>query len=376
VTVYLDHNATTPVAPSVLESMQPWFRDYAANASSAHTPGRIAAAAVEEARALVGDLVNVNPRRLVFTSGATEANNLALRGVLGGSNRTKLVVSATEHKAVLETAELVANGLLKIVPVDHAGIIDLDELAAAVDEDTALVSVIYANNETGTINPIAEVASVAHKRGALMHTDATQAIGKIPVDLAALDVDLASMSAHKMYGPQGIGALYVRRRIRVVPQMTGGGHESGLRSGTTNVAGAVGFGAAARLAAESIEPEAAREACLRDALYKRLCENAGPVSLNGHPDLRLPNTLNVRLDGADALAVMGNAPDVAMATGSACTSATPAPSHVLIAMGVEQSAAYQSLRLSLGRDTTEADINEAAAAITKAAHYVRHTSET
>ncbi|MDP3209710.1 MAG: cysteine desulfurase family protein, partial [Rhodoglobus sp.] len=343
--------------------MLPWFQTDFGNSSSAHVPGRRAADAVELARQQVASLISATPGEIVFTSGATEANNLALQGAWAVRPRTRnrVVISAVEHKAILETAaELPGIADLTVVPVDHHGMVDLSALAQSLDERVAIVSIIAANNEVGTLNPIAQVAGLAKVVGAVVHTDATQWAGKHSLEVHEWDVDLLSLSAHKFYGPKGVGALFVRRGQRIAPLLHGGGQERGVRSGTLNVPGIVGLGAAAELAASRIanHGEAHLEE-LRDVFLLKLGSTIPGVTLNGHPTDRLCNTLNVRFEGADGEAVLASTPELAASTGSACESASPTPSHVLLAMGLDRAAADECVRFSLGRGTTSAELDNA-----------------
>lgn len=356
---YLDFNATTPVTEEVLGAMLPWFTEQFGNAASTHVHGQLAAAAVRDARAAVGEALGVPANGIVFTSGATEANNLAIRGARG-----RVVVPATEHKAVLDTA---GAGEVTIVPVDHRGRLDLDALDHAAT-DAALVSVMLANNETGVVHDLEAVVEIANRRGCLVHTDATQAFGKLDIDLTALGVDFASVSAHKIYGPKGVGALYVRRGVAFDSVMTGGGHERGLRSGTLNVPGIVGFGAAA----QRLHPTAAaaRSRQLVDVLLERL-SMLEPITVYSDHHTGLPNTLSLRFCGADAEAVIANAPEICISTGSACTAAIPEPSHVLVAMGVQPEHAFESLRISVGEPTTMDEVERGVQALERAVMRVR-----
>ena len=374
--VYLDNNATTPLDPAVVERMLPWMTDRFWNASSAHLGGQAAAQAVDVARHAIADLIGSRPGEVVWTSGATEADNLALKGVLelAPAHRRRLVTVATEHKAILDTADwLVARGTpVTVVPVERDGTPDfarLDDALAA--DDVALVSVMAANNETGVTVNVGYIAELAHAHGALFHTDATQLVGKLPFDASQSGVDLASLSAHKMYGPKGVGALFVSRRIGVAPQIHGGGHERGARSGTLNVPAIVGFGAAADISRELGPAEAQRQVDLRARLLDELRARLSGVTETTTTTSRLPNTLSLRFEGADAEAVMANAPRVAVSSGSACTALRPEPSHVLRAMGLDATSASECLRLSVGRTTTESDIDEAAVALEVAVNRVR-----
>ena len=367
--IYLDCNATTPCDPRVVEVMLPFMTDVFANATSRnHRPGRDAATALEQARGTIDRLLGGRAAsEVVFTAGATEANNLALLGVAAAADerRRRIVSQATEHASVLAPLRaLERHGWrVTLVGVDGRGRVDLDELESALDDDTAVVSVMLANNETGTVQPVAEVVSLARSRGALVHCDAAQAVGKIAADGAALGVDLLTLSAHKFYGPKGVGALWIRRRrppVALGPLVHGGGQESGLRSGTPNLPGAVGMARALELAAADRAPEAARTARLRDRLEQRLLAAVEGAHRNGDPDHRLPNTSNLSLAGVEVNALLASLPDVAINTGSACASAHPEPSPVLRAMGVPDDLAGSSVRLSVGRFTTEADVDRAA----------------
>ncbi|MGO8671938.1 MAG: cysteine desulfurase family protein [Capsulimonadaceae bacterium] len=373
VPIYLDNNATTRPDPKVVEAMLPYLSDRYGNAAShAHAYGWDAIEAVDSARAAVAELIGADPREIVFTSGATESDNLALRGVWEANRapRDAIVTTSIEHKAILDTArQLETHGArIRYIGVDGGGRVDLDELAAAIDERTVLVSVMLANNEIGTLQEIAAIGALCHARKVLLHTDATQAVGKIEVDVRALQVDLMSMSAHKMHGPKGVGALYVRRRgprVDLVAQLTGGGHESGRRSGTLNTPGIVGFGKAAQICRELLstgdDPSRERRDHLEDILLR-----VPGARVNGDRRHRLPNTLNVRFDGVEAEALIATVPGVAMATGSACASASVAPSHVLKAIGLSDAEVSWSLRLSTSRFTTAAEIECAADRIASA----------
>lgn len=374
--IYLDFNASTPVLEPVLEAMLPWFSEEFANASSTHAAGRRAHAAVEDARDKVAGLLGCASSEIVFTSCATESINLALQGVttLATTSRRRLLVSATEHKAVLETARsLEGTGIgVDLVPVDRYGVVDLAALQELLGADVLLVSVMAANNETGTLNPLPAIVEIAASFGALVHSDATQWVGKLPVDVRDWGVDLLSISGHKMYAPKGVGALFVKRGLQLHALLQGGGHERGLRSGSYNVPGIVGLGAAAALACRDLEEEAARQVALRDRLHAALASRAPRTHLNGHPASRLPNTINLSFDGVEADAVVARLWDVAVSSGSACTSAVPAPSHVLTAMGIEGDSADASLRLSLGRTTSVSDVDEATEGIATAVAEVRY----
>lgn len=361
---YLDHAATTPVLPEVREAMQPFLSEDFGNSSSVYALGRSAKKGIEEAREWIADAVHVEPSEIVFTGGGTEADNQALKGAAlrHRGNGAHIVTVATEHHAVLHSAQwLETQGFdVTYLSVDQQGIIDLEELAAVLRKNTILVSVMHANNEVGTIQPIGEVVRITkeHSR-ALVHTDAVQALGKIPLDLDAFGVDLASFSAHKLGGPKGVGALYVRRRTAIDPLIHGGGQERDLRSGTSNVAGIVGFGVATSMASREITSEASRLEKMRDGLQKELSERISGVHVNGAGAQRLPGTLNVCIEGieGESLLLMLDEAGIAASSGSACTSGSLEPSHVLVGMGVEKQLALGSLRVSLGRSSTQEDID-------------------
>lgn len=362
--IYLDHNATTPLDPRALEAMLPFLRDDYGNPSSLHWFGQRARAAVEQARAEVAALVGADPAEIVFTSGGSEADNLALRGAAAKarSPRTAVVSSAIEHHAVLNTAKAMRDEgrPVAIARVREDGVLDLDDLAEKVDEATAVVTVMLANNETGVLQPVREASRIARARGALVHCDAVQAAGKVPIDVRALDVDLLALSAHKLYGPKGAGCLYVRRGTPMAPLVRGGAQERNRRAGTENVAGAVGFGAAAATAREAPAAEAGRVAALRDRLEARLL--AIPAVRRNGDGPRVPNTTNVSFEGVDAeaLLIALDLEGVAASTGAACAAGGIEPSHVLRAMGYPPERVQSSLRLSLGRGTTQEDVDRAA----------------
>jgi len=381
--VYLDYNGAAPLDPRVLEAMLPLLTEGVGNASSVHRFGRLQAAAVDEAREHVADLVGGRPGHVVFTAGATEANNLALRGMVEGEQRkrSRVLVSAVEHASVLETARWVAaQGLAKVdvIPVAGGGFVEPESVESMMGPDVMLVSVMAANSETGVLNPIAEIAKRVHAGGAIFHCDATQIVGRVAFDLETVGADLVSVSGHKICGPGGVGALVGTRRslLRVRPVIHGGGHERGLRSGSINVAGVAGFGAAARLASEERNDEAPRVARLRDRLVQELRQRIPDIQENGNTDRRLPNTTNVRFAGADSDAVLVNMDPVAVSTGSACSSGSIEPSEVLQAMGLSREAAFESIRFSLGRFTTPDDIDIAVRKTVTAVSYVRDMTYT
>ncbi len=376
--VYLDHNASTPLDPRVLEAMLPILSEAFGNPSSLHWFGQRARAAVEEARVQAASLIGATPAEVVFTASGTEADNLALRGVATRARepRRKLVVTAVEHHAVLNTARALAEEGFPVetVRVDAEGRVDLDDLRAKVDDRTALVSIMLANNETGVVQPVAEAAGLARERGALVHCDAVQAAGKVPVDVRTLDVDLLTLSAHKIYGPKGVGLLYVRRGTPMKALVRGGAQERNRRAGTENVAGIVGLGAASLLAREHLEADGARLRGLRDRFEAELLAIAGAARNGAEP--RVPNTTNVSFAGTEAegllmaLDLMG----VAVSTGAACAAGGIEPSHVLRAMGLPAERVQASLRFSLGRATTEAQLARAAEGVRAAVERQRATS--
>ena len=361
--VYLDYNASAPLDPRVFEAMAPVLSGEVGNASSVHRFGRRQAAAVDEARERVAALVGGRPGGVVFTAGATEANNLALRGAVEAApeGRQRILVSAVEHASVGRTARWLADcGLVKldVIGVTVGGFVEPDAVEDLLGPDVALVSAMAANSETGVLNPVGEIAERARAAGALFHCDATQMAGRLPFDMEELGADLVSVSGHKICGPGGVGALVGARHAlqRLAPVIHGGGHERGLRSGSLNVGGIVGLGAAARIAVDERESESARVEALRDRLVTELGARLAGVHQNGDPSRRLPNTASIRFEGADAEAVMSNMDPVAVSTGSACSAGSIEPSEVLTAMGLSRDAAFESVRFSLGRFTTEADI--------------------
>ena len=378
--IYLDHHATTPVDARVLEAMLPFFTAKFGNAASKqHRFGWEANDAVEKARKQVAGLIGAGSKDVIFTSGATEANNLAIKGAVKArqGERNHLVTVVTEHKAVLDPiARLAHEGWdATVLPVNGAGLLDLAALEAAITERTALVSVMAANNEIGVLQPIKDAAALAHAKGAWFHTDAVQAAGKVPFDVEALDVDFASLTAHKLYGPKGVGALYARRRSRnvgVVPQIDGGGHERGMRSGTLNVPGIAGFGRAAEIARDEMAGASTHLAALRDRLLERLQAATEGITVNGTMQARLPGNLNVSFDGVDGEALLVSLDDIAVSSGAACTQAEP--SHVLIALGLSKDRALASLRFGIGRQTTEAEVDYAANKVAEVVTRLRHLS--
>jgi cysteine desulfurase len=362
--VYLDHNATTPVHPAVVEAMTKVLREDFGNPSSVHHFGQRAKAAMDQARSAVAALIGADPSEVVFTSGGTESDNFAIRGVaeaLEGTRRRHLIATTIEHEAVLNTLKALARRgrPTTLLRVEGTGIVAPNALNEALTDDTAVVSIMHANNEIGTIQPILELARMAHDRGAMFHTDAVQTAGKVAVDVKALDVDLLSISAHKFYGPKGVGALWIRRGLRLLPVLTGGKHERSRRAGTENVAGIVGMGVAATLAAEKIEEEAKRICALRDRLEEGVLRAVPGTIVNGARSPRVPNTTNISFDRieAESLLIALDLEGVAVSTGSACSSGTLEPSHVLKAMGFPPHRTQNSIRFSLGTANTEADVD-------------------
>ncbi len=357
--IYLDHNATTPVLPEVFDAMLPWLREHFGNPSSNHVYGQVTRQAVAHARQQVADLIGCLPAEICFTSGGTESNNLAIRGIAAARpERTHIVTSVIEHPATEMPCKFLQEHGYRIsrAGVDETGMIKLEDIESSLGEDTALVTIMHANSETGTLQPIREIAAMAHAHGAVMHTDAAQTTGKISYSVDELDVDLVSIVGHKMYAPKGIGALYVRGGIDIEPQSLGGGHEQGLRSGTENVPYIVALGQACEIARKDGKRTNRDIARLRDELWNGLSENIPGLKLNGHPDLRLPNTLNVRFPGISGNALLARTPEIAASTGSACHAEDESASAVIRAMGLSETEALESVRLTLGRGTTAADI--------------------
>ena len=362
--IYMDNNATTPVDGRVLEAMLPYFcEDYGNAASRNHAFGWRAEEAVGKAREQVARLIGAKPREIIFTSGATESDNLALKGVaeMYQEKGDHIITQVTEHKAVLDTAKRLERQGFEVtyLPVDREGLVDPDDVRRALRETTILISIMAANNEIGVVQPLEEISRIAKERGVLFHSDAAQAAGKVPVDVEAWGVDLVSLSAHKMYGPKGVGALYVRRRnprVRLSPMMDGGGHERGMRSGTLDVPGIVGFGAACELAYREMEAEAERIRALRDRLQSGILSHLEEVYLNGHPDRRLPGTCNLSFAYVEGESLVTGLNDIALSSGSACTSVGHESSHVLKALGLNTEMINSSLRFCLGRFNTEEEV--------------------
>ena len=363
--IFMDYHSTTPVDPRVLEEMLPYFTENFGNAASRNHPfGWKAEEAVEKGRERVAAVVGADSKEIIFTSGATESNNLALKGVaeMYAEKGDHIITCVTEHKAVLDTCKRLEKLGKRVtyLPVDKFGQIDLDELRSAITDRTILISIMYANNEVGTLQKIREIGKIAKEKGVLFHSDAVQAVGKIPVDVHDLNVDLMSLTAHKIYGPKGVGALYVRKknpRVRIVAQMDGGGHERGMRSGTLNVPGIAGFGKACQLAKELMPEESKRLAAMRDRLLKGITEKLDEVFLNGHPVERLPNNLNISFAYVEGESLLMGMDDIAVSSGSACTSATLEPSYVLKALGVGEDLAHTSIRFGLGRFNTDEEVD-------------------
>lgn len=378
--VYLDNNATTPVDEKVLEAMVPFFRTTFGNASSIHSFGQDARAAVEEARRFVADLLGAGSQEIIFTSGGTEADNTALWGVYRSGYRpgNHIVTSRIEHPAVLATCKALeyTGAEVTYVPVNSRGRVDPGEIAAAINERTILISVMHANNETGVIQPIEEISELARARGIVMHTDAVQSAGKIPVDVRKLGVDLLSVSGHKFHAPKGVGILYMRKGTKLVPFLTGGSQERKRRAGTDNVSGIVGLGAAARLARERLPEMASRVAGMRDRLENEIRTRIPGVQTNGHAECRVPTTTNLSFEGleGEAAVIAMDLEGVAVSTGSACSSGSLEPSHVLIAMGLRPATVQGSLRFSLAYHTSEAEIDRVLETLVRVAERLRRLS--
>lgn len=362
--IYLDHNATTPPDPSVADRMAQALRDVWGNASSVHHFGQQAKAALDEARASVATLLSADASEIIFTGGGTEADNLAIRGAaeaLEATGRKHLITCAIEHEAVLNTMKAMARRGWRVttLPVDTSGIVNPERLRDAITDDTAVVSVMHANNEIGTVQPIAQLAEIAHERGALFHTDAVQSAGKLPIDVRALGVDMLSIAAHKFYGPKGAGALWVKRGVRLLPFVTGGKQERSRRAGTENVPALIGLGVAAEVARRKIETEGPRLAALRDRLEGGILASIPGTERNGAAAPRVPNTTNISVDRveAESLLIGLDLAGIAVSSGSACSSGTLEPSHVLKAMGYPHARTLGSIRFSLGTSNTEADID-------------------
>lgn len=379
--IYLDNNATTPLDPRVLETMMPYLTEVFGNAASRNHPfGWAAEEAVDYAREQIAKLINCDPKEIIFTSGATESDNLGIKGVfeMYSQKGNHVITATTEHKAVLDTCKHIEKlgGRVTYLPVNDEGLISLEELEAAMTPETILVTIMYGNNETGTIQPIREIAKIAHKHGALFMTDGTQAVGKIPVDVIADGIDIMAFTAHKMYGPKGVGALYVRRknpRVKVTAQMDGGGHERGMRSGTLNVPGIVGLGKACELAQLEMEADTARLSAMRDRLEKELL-TLEESYVNGSREHRLPHVTNISFKYVEGEGLMMGVKDLAVSSGSACTSASLEPSYVLKALGLSDDLAHSSLRFGLSRFTTDEQIDYAINHVKEAVTKLREMS--
>ncbi len=363
--IYLDNHATTPMDPRVFEAMKPYFVESFGNAASRnHSFGWVAEEAVEKARKQLADLIGATAKEIVITSGATESDNLAIKGVaeMYAQRGNHIITAATEHKAILDTCKRLEKHGCRVtyLPVRPDGLVDLDQLRDAITDSTILVSIMYGNNEIGTVQPMKEIGAICKERGVLVHSDATQAVGKIPVSVIDDNIDLMSFSAHKMYGPKGVGALYVRRRnprVQLTAQMDGGGHERGMRSGTLNVPGIVGFGAAAELCRQLMPEEMAGHAAMRDRLKDRLMSELDETYVNGTMEHRLPHNLNISFAYVEGESLLMGVNDIAVSSGSACTSATLEPSYVLKALGAGDDLAHSSIRFGIGRFNTNEEID-------------------
>jgi cysteine desulfurase len=369
-TIYLDHNATTPIASKVVEAMTPYWGEKYGNPSSSHSLGRLAKQGLEKARGEVAELVGCLPEEIVFTSGGTESNNMVIKGVAHSLTEKgrHIITTAIEHPAVTNPCLfLMHQGYdVTFLPVNSTGQVDPGSVKEAIRPTTILISVMHANNETGTVEPIEQIGALAREAGVLFHTDAAQSAGKIPVDVSALNVDFLSLAGHKMYAPKGVGALFIRKGLRIEPFMHGAGQESGRRAGTENVMFAVGLGKACALACEYLAPEIERICRLRDLLHDLLAKGIPDLVLNGHPKMRLPNTLNVSLPGIDGGTLLEAAPEICASTGAACHERSVTLSHVLAAMQVPKEIGRGAIRLTLGRKNTEAEIETAGTMIVAA----------
>jgi cysteine desulfurase len=381
--IYMDNHATTALDPRVLEAMMPYFIEKFGNAASRnHCFGWEAEEAVDRARHQMAALINAKPKEIIFTSGATESDNLAIKGVVEfyKEKGNHVITCVTEHKAVLDSCRAIerqARAVVTYLRVDKYGMVDPDDLRDAITDKTVLITIMYANNEIGTIQPIAEIGKIAKEKGVVFHCDATQGVGKVPVDVEKCGIDLLSMSAHKIYGPKGIGALYVRSkgpRVRLSPIIDGGGHERGMRSGTLNVTGIVGFGAACEFAAKEMPEESRRLAELRNKLQAGIFERLDEVYLNGHPTERLPGNLNLSFAYVEGESLLMGINDVAVSSGSACTSATLEPSYVIRSLGVDEELAHSSIRFGLGRFNTEQEVDYVTERVTKEVRRLREMS--
>jgi cysteine desulfurase len=381
--IYMDNHATTPVDPRVLEAMMPYFTEKFGNAASRnHSFGWEAEEAVDRARGQIASLVNGKAKEIIFTSGATESDNLAIKGVVEfyKEKGSHVITCVTEHKAVLDscrTLERQGRATVTCLPVDKYGMVDPEDVRKAITDKTVLITIMYANNEIGTIHPVREIARIAKEKGVIFHCDAVQAVGKIPVDVERDGIDLMSVSAHKIYGPKGVGALWVRSknpRVRLTPIIDGGGHERGMRSGTLNVPGIVGFGMACELAQDEMAVEAKQLSDLRDRLHAGISERLDEVYLNGHPTERLPGNLNVSFAYVEGESLLMGINDVAVSSGSACTSATLEPSYVIRALGTNEELAHSSIRFGLGRFNTAEEVDYVSERVVKEVKRLREMS--
>ena len=380
--IYMDNHATTPTDPRVFEAMRPYFTEMFGNAASRnHSFGWQAEEAVEKARKQIAELIGATAKEIVFTSGATESNNLAIKGVaeMYAEKGNHIITAATEHKAVLDTCKHLEKQGIRVtyLPVQQNGLVDLDMLRDAITDKTILVTIMYANNEIGVIQPVAEIGKIAKERGVLFHTDGVQAVGKIPVNVLKDNIDIMSITAHKFYGPKGVGALYVRRkspRVQLAAQMDGGGHERGMRSGTLNVPGIAGLGEAAAIALREMPEESRRLAYLRDKLRSKLESELDEVYINGTMESRLPHNLNISFAYVEGESLLMGINDIAVSSGSACTSATLEPSYVLKALGAGDDLAHSSIRFGLGRFNTEEEVDYVAAKVIDVVKKLRELS--
>ena len=380
--VYMDNHATTPVDPRVLEEMMPYFTDKFGNAASRnHSFGWAGEEAVETARERIAKLIGATPKEIIFTSGATESDNLAIKGVaeMYREKGNHIITAVTEHKAVLDTCKRLEKYGYRVsyLPVQKDGLIDLDELKRAMDDKTILVTIMAANNEIGVVQPIAEIGKLCHEKGVIFHTDATQYVGKVPMDVIKQNLDLVSISGHKMYGPKGVGALYVRRknpRVQLAPQIDGGGHERGMRSGTLNVPGIAGLGKACEICYQEMPQESCRMAGLRNRLRDKIMSRLDEVYINGSWEHRLPGNLNISFAYVEGESLLMGINDIAVSSGSACTSATLEPSYVLKALGTGDDLAYSSIRFGLGRFNTEAEVDYVADRVVETVQRLRELS--
>lgn len=378
--IYMDHSATSPVDPEVFEAMKPYFQEEFGNASTLYKLGRDSKRAMEDARAQIASTIGAEPKDVIFTSGGTESDNIAIKGTAYKlKNKGKhIITSNIEHPAVHETCKYLEKKGFEVtyIPVGTDGIVKVSDVESAIRDDTILITIMHANNEIGTIQPIAEIGKIAHEKGILFHTDAVQSVGKIPVDVNDLNVDMLSISSHKLYGPKGIGALYIKKGVRLEPIIHGGGHERGLRPGTENVPGIVGFGKACQLSEENLEEESARLTRLRNKLVDAVLEENEKAYLNGDREKRLPGNANFRFTGieGESLILHLDSKGIAASTGSACSSTKLEPSQVLMAIGLEEVEAHGSLRISMGRENTEEDVEHAIVAIKEVVSTLRNMS--